>query len=244
MIAPRPTHTSASNPPPLTEMPFKADVSHTLIVPVMERYTQFHPAFLTSTRYQELTDQELVTRCQTELPANRCSYETLVQRHRSQVYRWVHRVVRNREEAEDITQDVFIKVYEHLITFEQKASFSTWLYRIAINSAIDALDKISYQHKKVVSLSSLGEEKQDVFHLSLSSTVEPVDHAIQMELQEGILRAFAMLNREQADLLFMCCVDGMSYAEIATILGIGKSAVKMRIQRARRAFHHSFHQQY
>ena len=74
-----------------------------------------------------LTDDELVIRCKAELPGDTRSYEMLVQRYISRVYSVVYRVVGNKEEAEDITQEVFVKVYHSLKKFEQQAAFSSWL---------------------------------------------------------------------------------------------------------------------
>src|SRR5690242_20122054 len=89
-----------------------------------------------------LSDEELVERCKKELPDDTRSYEILVSRHMQRVYGMIYRVVRQSEEAEDITQEVFLKVFHHLRTFDQKASFTSWLYRVTTNSALDALDKI------------------------------------------------------------------------------------------------------
>jgi len=96
-----------------------------------------------------ISDEELAARCKTELPTTTCSYEALVQRHMERVYRIAYRVVGNKEDAEDIAQDVFLKVYHGLKTFEQQASFSTWLYRITTNSALDSLEKMRRRQTNV-----------------------------------------------------------------------------------------------
>src|SRR5579884_1803213 len=97
-----------------------------------------------------LTDEELVQRCKVELPHTTRSYEELVSRHAQRVYSLVYRVVGDRQEAEDISQEVFLKVYHGLPKFDQQASFSTWLYRIATNSALDALDKVKRRRQHTV----------------------------------------------------------------------------------------------
>ena len=101
-----------------------------------------------------LTDEELVARCRRELPSNTRSYEELVQRHMHRVYSIVYRVVQNREEAEDIAQEVFVKVFHNIKKFEEQAAFSSWVYRIATNSALDALDKTRRHRKNIVPLSN------------------------------------------------------------------------------------------
>src|SRR5690348_5864890 len=102
------------------------------------------------------TDEELVMRCKMQLPGNTRSYEELVERHMNRVYSIAYRVVNNREEAEDIAQEVFVKVFHNIKKFEQQAAFSSWVYRVATNSALDALDKTRRHRKNIVPLSGLG----------------------------------------------------------------------------------------
>lgn len=193
-----------------------------------------------------LTDEELVVRCKTELPADTRSYAMLVQRHQDRVYSLAYRVVSNKEEAEDITQDVFVKVYHGLRKFEQQASFSSWLYRVTINSALDALDKIKHRSTARVSVhtrkTSEDQEETDLINLQASSVADPEESVIQGELRECIKRVLKKLDREQARLLIMRDFDDLSYDEIARLLQLGLSAVKMRIHRSRLAFQEVFNQ--
>lgn len=194
-----------------------------------------------------LSDEELVMRCKAELPTNTRSYEILVQRHMNKVYSIVYRVVYNREEAEDITQEVFVKVYNGIKKFEQQASFSSWLYRIATNSALDALDKMKRQSSNVLSFSNRGkkqDEEEEVDPLShhASPKAGPEEKSIQRELRECIHRVLKKLDREQARILVLRDFEDMSYDEIATLLTSSLSAVKMRIHRARLVFQDMFGQ--
>src|SRR5579872_3821289 len=191
------------------------------------------------------TDEELVVRCKTELPGNTRSYEILVQRYLSRVYSIVYRVVGNKEEAEDITQEVFIKVYNGLKKFEQQASFSTWIYRIATNCALDSLDKMERRpkiHIRLFSSKNQQESEQHENDLPASSEAVPEEVAVQSELRDCINRVLKKLDREQARLLLLRDFDDRSYEEIAKLLESGLSAVKMRIHRARLAFQHMFGQ--
>jgi RNA polymerase sigma-70 factor (ECF subfamily) len=182
-----------------------------------------------------LTDDELVRRCKAELPRETRSYELLVQRHMHRTYTMVYRLVGDREEAEDITQDIFVKVYNGLRKFDQQASFSTWLYRITINTAFDALDKMKRQRKTV-------ETPIEDARIEPTSTIGPEDSAIRRELRECINTVLARLDRDYARALFLRDFEGMSYDEIATHLRLGLSAVKMRIHRARLTFQELFSQ--
>ena len=195
-----------------------------------------------------LTDEELVERCKRELPGNTQSYELLVQRHTHLVYRLVFRMVCNREEAEDITQEVFVKAYKNLHTFKQQASFSTWLYRIATNSAFDGLVKLKRQRNTIVLITTCcgsdAEESSVIPRLQLSPIVGPEERVIQAELGECMRQVLKTLTPEQARLLVMRDYDDLSYDEIANVLGVSVSAVKMRIHRARLAFQEVFNRHY
>lgn len=195
---------------------------------------------------ETLSDQELVVRCKKELPGNTRSYEELVQRHMTRVYSIIYRVVNHKEEAEDITQEVFVKVYHNLKKFEQQAAFSSWLYRIATNSALDALDKTKRHTKSIVPPTSKysmeHDEALEALHLQASPLAGPEERAIQNELRECINGVLKKLDREQAYLLIMRDFDDLSYDEIARALTAGLSAVKMRIHRARLAFRELFSQ--
>jgi RNA polymerase sigma-70 factor, ECF subfamily len=192
------------------------------------------------------TDEELVARCKVELPGNTRSYEMLVQRYMSRVFSITYRVVGNKEDAEDITQEVFIKVYHGLRKFEQQASFSTWIYRIATNTALDSLDKMERRPKihfrLFSSKSNSHETEQNEPDLRAASETEPEEVAQQSELRDCIRHVLRKLDREQARLLLLRDFDDRSYEEIAKLLEAGLSAVKMRIHRARLAFQHLFGQ--
>src|SRR5450759_1863090 len=193
-----------------------------------------------------ITDEEMVLRCKAELPGDTRSYEILVQRYMNRVYRVVYRVVCNKEEAEDITQEVFVKVYSGLKKFEQQASFSTWLHRIATNSALDTLDKIERRPKIHLRLFSSRNQEEadqnDLSDLQASREAVPEEVALQSELRECINRVLRKLDREHARLLLLRDFDDRSYEEIAKVLEAGLSAVKMRIHRARLAFQQLFGQ--
>src|SRR6266700_5629015 len=192
-----------------------------------------------------LTGEELITHGKQELPHNTRSYEELVRRYMNSVYSIAYRVVQNKEEAEDISQEVFVKVYNGIKKFEQQASFSSWLYRIATNSALDALDK-SKRHSKNMALSSrpnsTNDGDTDALSQQASTEAGPEEHAMRTELRECINHVLKKLDREQARLLLMRDFDDLSYDEIAQVLQAGMSAVKMRIHRARLAFQQVFSQ--
>ncbi|HEX2911936.1 MAG TPA: sigma-70 family RNA polymerase sigma factor [Chloroflexia bacterium] len=190
-----------------------------------------------------LSDEELVARCKLELPGDTRSYEVLVQRHMQRVFSLVYRIVCNREEAEDITQEVFVKVYNGLKKYDQQAAFSTWLYRVATNAALDALDKIKRRPQAATpSRRPDGAEALDPLGSQPSPLAGPEDSSIQNELRNCISNVLKKMDRDQARMLVMRDFEDLSYDEIANSLGAGLSAVKMRIHRARLAFQERFSQ--
>lgn len=194
-----------------------------------------------------LSDEELVIRCKRELPHNTSSYELLVQHHMHRVYSIVYRIVCSKEEAEDITQEVFVKVYHGLKKFDQQASFSSWLYRIATNSALDSLEKLKRQQKHTVSPAlfvarDTQEEESDPLASHPIHEQGPEESVLQRELRECISRVLRQLDKQQSRLLVMRDFNDLSYDEIATSLKLKLSAVKMRIHRARLSFQELFSQ--
>ena len=92
-------------------------------------------------QYKRMDDTELVQRAQRELPYGMRAYEELVRRHEGTLYAVCLRLVGNRQDAEDVSQDVMLKVYAKIGRFEGRSSFKTWLLRIATNACTDRLKK-------------------------------------------------------------------------------------------------------
>jgi RNA polymerase sigma-70 factor, ECF subfamily len=192
-----------------------------------------------------LSDEELVRRCKVELPDDTSNFEILVQRHTAKIYSVIYRLMGHREEAEDVTQEVFLKVYNNLKKFELQASFASWVYRIATNAALDALDKQkrrpAYTNQSSSNRPDRAEHDQVEWERYQMAVVgNPEELITQAELRKCIAEVFTRLERDQASVLIMRDVDDFSYAEVAEVTGTGLSAVKMRIYRARLAFQELF----
>ena len=142
------------------------------------------------------------------------AFEELVKRHQRQIYALALKMVRNHDDASDVAQDVFLKAYEVLGTFQRKSSFHTWLYRIAVNYCINHLrrDKAKY-HVELETYHAV----QDPMALENMDT---------MEMQEELNRAIRKLpEKQQATVLLRAC-DGLPYKEIAKILDCSIGTVK------------------
>lgn len=173
-----------------------------------------------------ITDETLASRaCSGDLSA----YEELVNRYKNSVFAIVCRMVGQYQEAEDITQEVFISVYEKLYQFDTSKRFSPWLYRIATNASISALRR----KKKVVMLN---------FDETYAQSPDPAPNEFdpeyayeRQELREEILQAIAELPESYRVVIALRYQSDLNNQEIAEILGVSKENVEVKVHRARKA---------
>jgi RNA polymerase sigma-70 factor (ECF subfamily) len=174
-------------------------------------------------------DRELVSRAQA---GDKEAFEELVRRHQHRVFAVAGGILRRREDVEDIAQQVFVKAYFSLKRFDQRAAFSTWLYKITVNECWDLLRK-----KKVRPLvyeSDLSEEQAQQF--SASERFESGAQSIsdKLEAQERVERLLSGLDERDRMMLILKEVEGFAIEEIAEILDLNSNTVKVRLFRARR----------
>ena len=163
------------------------------------------------------------------------AFSELILSYEKKILNFTYRMLGNKEDAEDVTQEVFVKAYRAIASFDQKSSFQTWIYKIASNAAMDFLRKRKRRgtDKQV----SLYLEDQDGEHeLPVSSGAdEPYSELRKKEAQKVLFRAIEELGSEQKEAVVMRDVQGLSYDEIAKITGQSLGTVKSRISRARLA---------
>ncbi len=182
-----------------------------------------------STYGQSLPDEELVRLCREQLPGDPRPFHTLVARYRDQVMNTAHRFLGDPHDAEDVTQEVFLKVYRGLLAFRAESSFSTWLYRITVNTCKNELRHRSRQPTLLEpDLESLG-----ILLPAAPSTEQAVT---TREQRDAIQETLDRLSETDREALILRDIQDLSYQEIAEVLGIGLSAAKMRVRRARLAF--------
>ncbi len=163
---------------------------------------------------------------------NLSAFEELISLYEKKIYNYCYRMTNSREDAEDLAQEVFIKVYCSLKSFKGKSQFSTWIYRIAYNTCIDKHRK--KKKKQIVSLNPANDE--DTRNIELVSTDPlPEDKAIQRERYEKIQSCIASLKPEYRTVIILRDIQNYSYREIAEILHIPLGTVKSHISRARAA---------
>lgn len=185
-------------------------------------------------RLLALSDEELVKRCKTELPFVSTAFEVLVNRYKDTVFTKVLGMVRHPQDAEDVTQEVFLKVYDALPNFQMKASFKTWIYVIAANTSLTYIDR--RKRKRWWWLTEdLGEiheaEKEDKsLFMEIGLSLE------REELRKRIDQIMEKLKQAHREVLKLRYYEELDYESIAKKLHIKLSAVKMRLKRAREEF--------
>lgn len=159
------------------------------------------------------------------LAGNNKAFSFLAERHKHHIYNLAFRICGNREEAEEIAQDSFLKAYKSLSGFKMKSSFATWLYRIAYNTAIS--------HVRTRKLNDLS---LDDFP---AGTIEFIGKNISEEEAEIEYRnslvnyALTKINEEERGLISLYYYEEMSIEDISEVTGISKSNIKVKLFRAR-----------
>jgi RNA polymerase sigma-70 factor (ECF subfamily) len=153
------------------------------------------------------------------------AFEGIYKAYSGFVYNVAYRVVNNIDEAQEVTQEVFLTVYRKLKSFKFKSSLKTWVYRIAVNTAIDYSRKRSRDQDHIVQY----EENNN-----LNKTTDPVSEKIEKEQQEKTISTLLeALNPDQRVCIVLRSIEGLSYQEIAETLNININTVRTRIKRAR-----------
>lgn len=161
------------------------------------------------------------------------AYQGLVEKYQNRVYHLVYGMVRNREDAADITQDAFVKAYQKIDSFRLESSFYTWLYRIAMNQAIDFLRKRKRRGTSEFDESIAARESDGSIAESHNST-SPRKALERKQLYKQIMDALEQLPEDQKQVILLREVEGLSYKEICDIMGIPEGTVMSRLFYARK----------
>lgn len=164
---------------------------------------------------------------------DREAYRELVQRYQKRVFGILFGMLRSREDAMELTQDVFIKVYQRIKDFEEKSSFYTWVYRIAFNLAIDfrrrEWKKVHTEYDDAVEQDGAADDG-----ILNRERVNPEQELQSRELGEQIRRALETLPDEQKQVLLLREVEGLSYQEMADSMGCSIGTIMSRLFYARK----------
>lgn len=187
-----------------------------------------------STKAQEVAiDRVLVDRFKN---GDQSAFDEMVLRYWGRIFVMVKQLLGNSQDAEEVTQDAFIRAHRGLATFRGDSAFSTWLYQIATNLA---RNKYWYwwRRKRDKSISfdqPLSDDGSmmlsDVFPSGVDS---PMEEVVTQEFVDRVAECMQMLNAKHREILILRNVQNLSYEEIASVLGISVGTVKSRIARAR-----------
>jgi RNA polymerase sigma-70 factor, ECF subfamily len=173
-------------------------------------------------------DRVLVTRAQA---GDTTAFDELVNRYADKVHRLTYKVLRHEEDAADALQDAFLSAYRNLPRFKGESTFSTWLYRVAMNAALMRLRK---RREGMVSLEQPGDREGVRAPLQIADWARtPAEDLLNAELREALQRAVDALPEDLAKVFVLREWEGNSNAEVAEILEISIPAVKSRLHRAR-----------
>ena len=163
------------------------------------------------------------------------SYELLLRRYQRPVYSYVLRLIDNQADAEDVTQEVFVKVFRRIAGFRGSSTFKTWLYRIATNEASNRRRWFSRHRIREVSESSVHGRARNFSDLFQAKGSTPFEHANNRERRDILICALGALEPHYREAVVLRDIEGFSYAEIADTLGVPLGTVKSRILRGREA---------
>lgn len=166
---------------------------------------------------------------------DKAAFDKLVLKHKNKLFNLCYRFLGDYQEANDSAQETFIKIYESLKKFRFQSTFSTWLYRIAVNTCKNKLKSSAYRQKKrMVSLDNPGspDKSQPAMEIQ-DETYSPVKELEKKERIRMVQEAINTLPTEQKEVVTLRDIEGLSYEEIVEITGFNLGTVKSRLARAR-----------
>lgn len=176
---------------------------------------------------KEQTDEELVLLA---LNGDQRYFEELVMRYEKKLFLYLRRLIGANDEAVDLLQNVFVKVFEHLSDFDRERKFSSWLYRIAHNEAVNYLKKQSY--RRLVDWETLVDSKDK---LDIADERETsLETQMRDEARIAVRKALNTLPKRDREILQLRYYLDKSYAEMSTILHIPENTVASKLSRAKK----------
>jgi RNA polymerase sigma-70 factor (ECF subfamily) len=173
----------------------------------------------------EPSDWELVQKCQA---GEMAAFQELVSRYHQKVYMVILGLVRNRDDAMEVAQETFFRAYRKIKDFQGGSSFYTWLYRIAVNNAIDAQRKLKRNPLDFRETVDGLLEQQNVV------AKDPFSEVQDSQLREKLIAAINDLTPEHKAVIVLRTLEGLSYKDIGEILGCSEGTVMSRLHYARK----------
>ncbi|MGH7449740.1 MAG: RNA polymerase sigma factor [bacterium] len=174
----------------------------------------------------QISDEDLIEKFQR---GDIYAYELIVKRYKDQLLNFVYRFLGNHEEAEDVVQETFLRVYRNRHAYQRVAKFSTWIYTIAGNLARTELRRRN--RRRIFSLSSMGVEDKE-YEIS-DDVLSPERHTNTVLSEEIIQKEINKLSPKFREVIILRDIQELSYEEISKIIRVPIGTVKSRVNRAR-----------
>ncbi|HUJ21046.1 MAG TPA: sigma-70 family RNA polymerase sigma factor [Bryobacteraceae bacterium] len=178
--------------------------------------------------YQNTQEGALVRRAQS---GDEAAFREIVERYQSKVFSIIHGIVRQRNDVEDIAQQVFAKVYFSIRNFDFRSSLITWIYKITVNECFDYLRKKKV--RKLVYESDLSEDEAR----RVENTEPAADRQVRADdalaRRDYVLKLLTRVSEEERTLLLLKEVEGHSVEELAEMTGMNENTIKVKLFRAR-----------
>jgi RNA polymerase sigma factor (sigma-70 family) len=179
---------------------------------------------------EELADDRVLARQAKD--GDMAAFEELVTRYHGRLYGLIYNMTSNKEDTEDMLQDVLTKAYQALPKFKGDSSFYTWIYRIAINRTINFVKK--RKRKTAMSLDSVdGGIERDPAYVELSSRESPIRDVNIGELQAKLNASLQTLSEKHRSVVVLHDIQGIPHHEIAAMLGVSEGTLRSRLYYAR-----------
>ncbi|MBL8952588.1 MAG: sigma-70 family RNA polymerase sigma factor [Myxococcaceae bacterium] len=178
--------------------------------------------------FAESSERLLISKLRRKDPA---AFEALVKQHQDRVYDFCMRMLSDREEAFDVTQEIFVSIHQHLESFRQDAKISTWIFRISRNHC---LNRLKYLKRRGRGRSDeYGETSEQAINESVGAPTMPDESLDAARARALVHKAIARLDEDQRVLVVLRDIEGLSYDEIVEITELAEGTVKSRLHRAR-----------
>lgn len=167
---------------------------------------------------------------------DRESFREIINKYKKLVYNHSRSFLRNDQEAEDVSQEIFISIFNNLKKFRGDSKFSTWVYRITVNMCKNKLKQMKRQRAQIsddVFENEYGELEQKLNNIKEKEEKEPDNLFARESLKSAILKRVDELTEEQKSVIMLRDVDGLSYEEVSLVMKLSVSAVKSKLFRAR-----------
>ena len=157
----------------------------------------------------------------------------LVEKYKRMVHRLALQITKNHEDANDVMQETFIKVYQSIHTFRQEAAFETWVYKIAVNEALNFVKRRERRRESPLSTTEESEYDPSVRH-KVEMENDPQINAEKTELRHWVTKAVNSLSLKHRVVVILHELEGLTHAEIASILNCSEGTVRSRLHYARK----------